>query len=138
MAEATTATKKQHYYPGVGRRKQAIATVRLSNGKGVITVNEKPAEQYFGNQNLAARLIRPLELVGKTNAVDINLKTKGGGLQAQADACVLAISRALQEYSADFRPNLRKSGFLTRDSREKERKKYGLKKARKAPQFSKR
>lgn len=130
--------KKGNFYAGVGRRKQAIATVRLTNGKGLITVNDQTAEEYFGNQTLVSHIIQPLKLVGKAESMDANLRVKGGGMRGQADACVLAIARSLQELSPDFRPSLKKGGFLTRDPREKERKKPGLKKARKAPQFSKR
>ncbi len=132
------AAKKTNFYAGVGRRKQAIATVRLTTGKGIITVNDQPSEEYFGNPTLVTHIEQPLKLVGKLGTMDANLKVHGGGMRGQADAAVLAIARALEDLNPDFRPSLKKGGYLTRDPREKERKKYGLKKARKAPQFSKR
>ncbi len=141
MTETTTTpkTKKSNYYGATGRRKQSIATVRLTTGKGVYTVNgTQTLEDYFGNQTVVARIKQPLKLVGKLDAVDVNIQPHGGGLSGQADAAMLAIARALIEMAPDFRPSLKKGGFLTRDPREKERKKPGLKKARKAPQFSKR
>ena len=127
-----------HYHYAHGRRKESVATVRLIPGKGEITVGDKPAEQYFNNATLVARLQEPLKLVGQDTKLNASLRLSGGGKTGQADAARLAISRALLEMSPDLRPTLKKAGLLTRDSREKERKKYGLKRARKAPQFSKR
>lgn len=126
------------YYPGVGRRKRAIATARLVNGKGKIIINDKAIIEYFGSTEFESIINAPLVLLSKDKTVDISLKVSGGGLKAQAEAARLAIARALLALNEDFKPTLRKEGFLTRDSRVKERKKPGLKKARKAPQFSKR
>jgi small subunit ribosomal protein S9 len=126
------------YYYGVGRRKQAIATVRLFSGKGTTSVNELPAESYFNNATLVAELSQALELTGNNEKMHASIKVVGGGKRGQAEAARLAIARALLEVNNDLRPTLKKAGLLTRDPREKERKKPGLKKARKAPQFSKR
>jgi small subunit ribosomal protein S9 len=128
MADAT------HYHYGLGRRKEAIATARLYPGKGEIIVGEQPAADYFNNESLIATLEQPIKMAGQ----DGKLHLKGGGKRGQADAARLAISRALRVMSEDLHPTLKKAGFLTRDPREKERKKPGLKRARKAPQFSKR
>ncbi|HSH31394.1 MAG TPA: 30S ribosomal protein S9 [Candidatus Saccharimonadales bacterium] len=129
---------KDHYYYGLGRRKEAVATARLYPGDGTILVNDQPAAAYFNNASLVATIQQPLVLAGQDKKTRVTLKLSGGGKRGQADAAQLAIARALNEMSDDLRPTLKKAGFLTRDSREKERKKYGLKKARKAPQFSKR
>ncbi len=133
-----TATKKEHYYYALGRRKSAVATVRLYPKKGDITVNGKLASEYFNNQTLIRTIEAPLVLTGQNNTTHAVIRVAGGGSKGQAEAVSLGLARALVEMSEDFRSTLRKSGFLTRDAREKERKKYGLKKARKAPQFSKR
>lgn len=125
---------KYHY--GLGRRKEAIASARLYTGQEGIEVNEQPAEKYFNNQSLVKVLAQPLELISQK--LKVTLRVRGGGKRGQAEAARLAIARALQEMSQDLHPTLRKAGFLTRDPREKERKKPGLKRARKAPQFSKR
>ncbi len=132
MAEST------HYHYARGRRKEAIATVRLLPGKGEILVNEKPAADYFNNDSLIAVVERPMKLAGQDTKFKVSLHVQGGGKRGQADAASLAIARALLVMSADLRPTLKKAGMLTRDPREKERMKPGLKKARKAPQFSKR
>jgi small subunit ribosomal protein S9 len=132
------AEKKQNYYYAVGRRKSAVATVRLMNGKGAITVNQQPAGEYFNNVALNKLITAPLEQVSKASSLDAVVRVSGGGKRGQVDAIRLGIARALVEMSDDFRLSLKKAGLLTRDPREKERKKYGLKKARKAPQFSKR
>ncbi|MGH3915351.1 MAG: 30S ribosomal protein S9 [Pseudonocardiaceae bacterium] len=122
----------------VGRRKEAIVRVRLVPGSGVFTLNGKSLEQYFPNK-LHQQLVRePLVLAGKAESYDVIGNLSGGGSSGQAGALRLGIARALIELDADDRPALKKAGFLTRDSRMKERKKYGLKKARKAPQYSKR
>lgn len=131
-------SEKQAYFPGVGRRKRAIATARLEVGKGNIVINEKSIIDYFGNAEFESIITAPLVLLSKDKTTNISLKVNGGGLKSQAEAARLAISRALLAQNEDFRISLRKEGFLTRDSRVKERKKPGLKKARKAPQFSKR
>ena len=121
-----------------GRRKEATAVVRLTKGKGTLTVNKKNIDEYFG-RDVAKMIIRqPLVLTKSENAYDIDIKVQGGGSFGQAGAIRLAISKALIELNPDLRADLKKAGYLTRDSRVKERKKVGLKKARKSPQFSKR
>lgn len=130
--------EKKNYYYAVGRRKTAVATVRLMHGKGVVTVNGQSYEKYFNNDALSKLITTPLELVSKNGALDAIIRVEGGGKRGQVDAIRLGISRALVEMSDEFKLTLKKAGLLTRDPREKERKKYGLKKARKAPQFSKR
>ena len=127
-----------HYHYARGRRKEAIATVRLYPGKGEVLVNEMQATDYFNNASLIALLDRPVKLSGQDQKLRISLHVSGGGKRGQADAAALAIARALNVMSDDLRPTLKKAGLLTRDPREKERMKPGLKKARKAPQFSKR
>ena len=121
-----------------GRRKEATAVVRLTKGKGTLTVNKKNIDEYFG-RDVAKMIIRqPLVLTKSENVYDIDIKVQGGGSFGQAGAIRLAISKALIELNPDLRAELKKAGYLTRDSRVKERKKVGLKKARKSPQFSKR
>jgi small subunit ribosomal protein S9 len=127
-----------HYYYARGRRKEAIATARLYPGKGEIAVGEQPAAEYFNNAALVTVVEQPLKLAGQDGKLRISLHVKGGGKRGQADAARLAIARALNVMTEDLRPTLKKAGLLTRDPREKERKKPGLKRARKAPQFSKR
>jgi small subunit ribosomal protein S9 len=127
-----------HYHYARGRRKEAIATARLYPGKGELMVNDVLAAEYFNNASLMAVLERPLKLAGQDQKLRVSLHVSGGGKRGQADAASLAIARALNVLSDDLRPTLKKAGMLTRDPREKERKKPGLKKARKAPQFSKR
>lgn len=124
-------TTKNNFSAGVGRRKTAIAQIRVTAGKGQLIVNgqEKP---------LSPRLNYLLELVGRTNQVDISAVVRGGGLTGQHDAVLMGVARALVDLNPDFRSSLRKGGFLTRDARIKERKKPGLKRARKAPQWAKR
>jgi small subunit ribosomal protein S9 len=138
MAETTAKTTVDHYHYGLGRRKEAVATVRLYPGKGEIVVNDQPAAEYFNNDALIAVLTAPLTLAGQDGKLKISLHVSGGGKRGQADASRLAISRALNVMSEDLHSTLKKAGLLTRDPREKERMKPGLKKARKAPQFSKR
>ena len=119
-----------------GRRKEATAVVRLTKGKGILTVNKKNIDEYFG-RDVAKMIIRqPLVLTKSENTYDIDIKVQGGGSFGQAGAIRLAISKALIELNPDLRAELKKAGYLTRDSRVKERKKVGLKKARKSPQFS--
>lgn len=132
MAEAT------HYHYARGRRKTAIATVRLYPGKGEIVVGDKTASDYFNNDALVANVEQPIKLAGQDQKLRVSLHLQGGGKRGQADAARLAIARALNVMSEDLRSTLKKAGLLTRDPREKERKKPGLKRARKAPQFSKR
>ena len=131
------ATKKYTY--GLGRRKSATATVRLYKGKGDITINDKPALEYLsGNKTFLAEITDPLAVAEKQKEYDITVVVKGGGLAGQVDAIKLAISKALVTEAPDLRPVLKKLGFTSRDPREKERKKYGLRSARKREQFSKR
>ena len=130
---------KDNYFYGLGRRKSATARVRLTSGKGVVTINDKPALEYFnGNQTFTYNLMEPLRLLQKTEDFDLSLKLDGGGHSAQVDACKLAISKALSVMNEDLRSTLKKSGLLKRDPREKERKKPGLRSARRKEQFSKR
>ncbi|MEG1751988.1 MAG: 30S ribosomal protein S9 [Clostridia bacterium] len=136
MAEAKKAVKEQNL--GTGRRKKAIARVRLQAGKGNIIVNGKTLEEYFPLGTLKLIVCQPLELTGTRNKFDIFVNVYGGGLSGQAGAICHGISRALNENDETLHLELKKGGFLTRDPRMKERKKYGLKKARKASQFSKR
>lgn len=132
------ATKDTYIY-GLGRRKAATARVRLYAGKGEITINDKPALEYLsGNKSYLAEITDPLALAGKQNEYNVSIKIAGGGLAGQVDAIKLALSKALTTEMADLRPVLKKAGFLKRDPREKERKKYGLRSARKKEQFSKR
>ena len=123
---------------GTGRRKKSIARVRLVEGKGEITVNGESLDTYFGSEILKVIVKQPLTVTNTTDKFDIICKVEGGGLSGQAGAVRHGIARALLEANGEFRQTLKANGFLTRDSRMKERKKYGLKKARKAPQFSKR
>ena len=137
MAAKVSAKKKLQYW-GTGRRKKAIARVRLVPGNGTINVNKRSLEDYFGLDTLKLIVNQPLELTGAGEKFDVYVNVKGGGLAGQAGAIRHGISRALLEAEPELRGALKKAGFLTRDSRMKERKKYGLKKARRAPQFSKR
>ncbi len=125
-------------YYGTGRRKSSVARVYLVPGNGNITINGKSIDEYFGLETLKVIVRQPLVLVGVLGRYDVKVTVKGGGFTGQAGAIRHGISRALLEVDADNRPALKKEGFLTRDPRMKERKKYGLKKARRAPQFSKR
>ena len=121
-----------------GRRKEATAVVRLTKGTGVVTVNKKSIDEYFG-RDVAKMIVRqPLVLTQNAEVYDVDAKVQGGGSFGQAGAIRLAISKALLEEDPELRAELKKAGYLTRDSRVKERKKVGLKKARKSPQFSKR
>lgn len=131
------ADKKYTY--GLGRRKAATARARLYKGKGEITINGKPALEYLsGDKSKLAEITDPLALTQKQKDYDITIVVKGGGLAGQVDAIKLAISKAITTEAADLRPVLKKAGFVKRDPREKERKKYGLRSARKREQFSKR
>ena len=125
-------------YSAVGRRKKAIARVRLVPGEGKIVINGRDIDNYFGMETLKMTVRQPLELVKLSTPMDIIVKVTGGGLTCQAGAIRHGISRALCKADPELRSELKKAGFLTRDSRMKERKKYGLKAARRAPQFSKR
>ena len=123
---------------GTGRRKKSIARVRLVDGKGTITINGKVLEEYFGTDVLKVIVKQPLVATNTLDKYDVICTVNGGGLSGQAGAVRHGIARALNEANIEYRPALKSAGFLTRDPRMKERKKYGLKKARKAPQFSKR
>ncbi len=123
---------------GTGRRKKSIARVRLVEGKGTITINGKALEEYFGTNVLKVIVKQPLVATNTLDKYDVVCTVTGGGLSGQAGAVRHGIARALNEANSEYRPALKSAGFLTRDPRMKERKKYGLKKARKAPQFSKR
>ncbi len=125
-------------YRATGKRKEAVACVRLVPGSGKITVNDKDFNQYFGREAVKTRIIEPLKLTGTDSVYDVIADIDGGGTTGQAGALRHGISKALLEINSEFRAILKKEGFLTRDSRIKERKKSGLKKARKRPQFSKR
>ena len=132
-------TPKKAYFYGTGRRKSSIARVRLiPGGTGVITVNNRTLDNYFGMETLKYIVKQPIETVGVAEKFDVEVKVQGGGFTGQAGAIRHGLSRALIQADAEFRPALKAAGFLTRDSRMKERKKYGLKAARRAPQFSKR
>ena len=125
-------------FQGTGRRKESIARVRLMAGKGEITVNGKKLDEYFGSEILKVIVNQPFAVTNTVGKYDVIVKVVGGGFTGQAGAIRHGIARALNEANDEFRPALKAAGFLTRDPRMKERKKYGLKKARKAPQFSKR
>ncbi len=127
----------ERYY-GTGRRKSSVARVYLLPGTGKITVNKRDIDEYFGLETLKLIIRQPLELTETTAKFDIKVNVNGGGPTGQAGAIRHGISRALLEVDAEYRPALKSAGFLTRDPRMKERKKYGLKGARRAPQFSKR
>jgi len=131
MAEVT-------YYAGTGRRKTAVAQVRLMPGTGNITVNGKPMTEYFPTTMLQARVVAPLEAAGALGRYDVVVKVTGGGIHGQAGAVSHGIGRALVAADENLRQVLRKNGYLTRDPREKERKKPGLRRARKAKQYTKR
>jgi small subunit ribosomal protein S9 len=121
-----------------GRRKQAVARVRFRPGQGAITINKRGFEDYFPSATSRMLASEPLRLTGKAEEFDVDATIDGGGLSGQAGALRLGIARGLIEMDPELRPSLKKAGMLTRDAREKESKKYGLKKARKAPQYSKR
>ena len=130
--------KTSEAWSATGRRKSSVARVRFTKGKGAIIVNSRPLEEYFGRDTSKMVLKQPLELVGLGSQYDIDVNVNGGGLSGQAGAIRHAIARALEKINADLRPPLKKSGMLTRDSREVERKKCGQPGARKNFQFSKR
>jgi small subunit ribosomal protein S9 len=126
------------YFYGTGRRKNAIARVFLMPGQGKLVVNDKNVPDYFGRRTLEMIVKQPLEVTGTVGRFDLRATVNGGGISGQAGAVRLGIARALIQADPNLRPALKKAGFLTRDPRMVERKKYGLKKARRAPQFSKR
>ena len=129
---------EQVQYYGTGRRKSSVARVRLVPGTGNITINKRSIDEYFGLDTLKLIVRQPLEVTKTEGKFDVLVNVCGGGVTGQAGAIRHGIARALLEYSDELRPELKKNGFLTRDPRMKERKKYGLKAARRAPQFSKR
>ncbi len=133
MAKAETPV----VYSGTGRRKEAVARVRLVPGSGQVTINGKPALEYFGRQQLVDTAIAPFKVTETQGRFDVFANCSGGGVSGQSGAVRLGVARALLE-AGDFRAELKKAGYLKRDARAVERKKYGLKKARKRPQFSKR
>lgn len=127
------------YFYGLGRRKSATARARLLKGKGAVTINGKPAESYLnGNKTLLAEITDPLALVGKQKDFDVTIIVRGGGVSGQVDAIKMAIAKAITVSAPDLRGTLKKAELLRRDPREKERKKYGLRSARKREQYSKR
>ena len=127
------------YYEGIGRRKTITARVRLMAGSGSFVVNQKTIADYFTRAGDIQTILEPLEAAGEAlNTLDISVLVKGGGVTGQTDAVKLGLARALVKMKPDYRPTMRKGGFLTRDAREKERKKPGLKRARKAPTYTKR
>jgi small subunit ribosomal protein S9 len=128
-----------HYFEGIGRRKESTARVRIASGTGLFTVNQKTVEDYFGRTGDVETIVAPLQAVGETrNTLDITAMVNGGGITGQTDAIMMGLARALLLMKPDARTTLRKGGFLTRDARVKERKKPGLKRARKAPTYTKR
>ena len=129
---------KTPYFYGTGRRKKSVARVRVYAGTGKITINNRDIDDYFGLETLKLVVRQPLTLTGLTDKFDIVCTVSGGGVTGQSGAIRHGLSRALLQYDENLRPALKKAGFLTRDPRMKERKKYGLKGARRAPQFSKR
>jgi len=123
---------------GTGRRKTAIARVRLTPGEGRMIINEKSPLQYLGRRVLEMEVMNPLKVTDSLRRFDVSVKVEGGGVSGQAGAIAHGIARALLQFDSELRPVLKKAGLLTRDARMKERKKYGLKRARKAPQYTKR
>ena len=130
------ASLQQNY--GTGRRKSSTARVFLRKGDGKITINQRPIDEFFGRETARMIVRQPLELTKLADKFDINVTVEGGGITGQAGAIRLGIARSLIEYDETLKPELRKAGFMTRDAREVERKKVGLKKARRATQYSKR
>ena len=139
MAAATTKEAKgTGDILGTGRRKSSVARVRLRSGTGQITINKRPMDEYFHNIQQRNAVLATLVQTGKRDEVDVVVRVEGGGITGQADAIKLGLARAMKKYSADVEGALRDSGLLTRDGRMKERKKYGLRGARRGTQFSKR
>ena len=129
---------KKPFFYGTGRRKHSVARVRLYQGTGAFTINDRSIDDYFGLETLKLIARQPLALTDNAEKFDVVVRVAGGGVTGQAGAIRHGVARALLEFNAELRPELKKAGFLTRDPRMKERKKYGLKAARRAPQFSKR
>ncbi len=133
-----TPAAKENYFEAVGRRKESIARVRLFTKRSTIEINEKPLATYFPVVRLQKKVVGPIEKMKLDDKLGAVVKVRGGGLTGQADAIALGLARALTKFNPEFRKRLRRLGFLTRDARVVERKKYGLKKARRAPQWQKR
>ena len=138
MSETVSYEAKLKSFYGTGRRKHSVARVRLYPGSGNVTINGRSIDEYFGLETLKLIVRQPLELTETAAQFDIVCTVAGGGVTGQAGAIRHGVSRALLQFNAELRPALKKAGYLTRDPRMKERKKYGLKAARRAPQFSKR
>jgi len=138
MAATVTEGKGKSNNLGIGRRKTAAARIRLRQGQGAITINSRPLDAYFSNLKDRNAVLAPLVQTGRREQLDVIVRVTGGGITGQADACKLGIARALKKLSDELAAPLRESGLLTRDSRMKERKKYGLRGARRGTQFSKR
>ncbi len=132
------AVVKSNDILGTGRRKSSVARVRIRPGEGTIRINDRELESYFTNTRQRNSVLAPLEQTGKRTEIDVRILVDGGGITGQADACKLGISRALKKFDEQLADGLRDSGLLTRDGRMKERKKYGLRGARRGTQFSKR
>jgi small subunit ribosomal protein S9 len=128
----------EKYFEAVGRRKRATARVRIVSGKGAFMVNDKPAEEYFPRLGDLKRSMAPAEVTGLADKLDVSVLVNGGGITGQSSAVSHGLARALLKMDENFRPDLKRAGLLTRDSRIKERKKPGLKRARKAPTYTKR
>jgi len=128
----------EKYFEAVGRRKRASARVRIVSGKGIFVVNDKPAEDYFPRLGDIKRIKAPAEVAGLADKLDVSVLVNGGGITGQSSAVSHGLARALLKMDENFRPDLKKAGLLTRDARIKERKKPGLKRARKAPTYTKR
>ncbi len=137
-AKKTKAKADKQAYWSVGRRKTAIARIKMSLGNGEIMVNDKPVEEFADSPIKKMKILAPLAATDRQGSFDISIKVSSGGIMAQLDAIAMGIARALLQYDESLRAPLRAQNLLTRDPRMKERKKYGLKRARKAPQFSKR
>lgn len=136
---ATTTTNKEKYFEGVGRRKTATARVRLTKaGKDSLLVNNKSLDNYFPTVEMREKVKKALAKIGEHGAFDITAKIVGGGISAHAEALVMGLGRAIIKIKPELKPEIKKEKMLTRDAREKERRKFGLKKARKSPQWSKR
>ncbi len=135
----TNAQSGDRYFYGVGRRKSSVARVRLFPGQGNIVINNRSSRDYFGAREIYQTIMgEPLRLVNLVDRFDMQIRVTGGGLSGQAEAIRHAVTRALTEFDSELRPALKQAGLLTRDARVKERKKVGLKRARKAPQYTKR
>lgn len=136
--EKTHKAPSHKYFEGIGRRKTSVARVRIQNGHGKAEINGKDSKSYFGSAELKEVALAPISELKIPDKLDISVKIAGGGIRAQAEAIRHGLSRALVNWNSDFKKRLRGLGFLTRDSRMVERKKYGMKKARRAPQWKKR